>query len=329
MKRNQVTALAGLAVLLTGMAVAPLGAHAQTRYPDRPIRLVIPFAPGGNADILSRRLADRMGPLMKQSIVLDNKGGAGGVIGSAEAARAKPDGYTLLMATSSSHAISPLLDNVPYDPVRDFTPIAVIGITTMTIAVHPSIARSLPELVKRVKANPKKFSYGSCGMGSICHLTGELFRTQAGALDIAHVPYKSSGQSIQELMGGQIPIVAGTFSSMLAQHRSGRIRILAVFSEKRSSDEPTVPTAVELGMPDMIASTFNALVAPAGIPKPVLDQLHQVTAKIMTDPAFQEDLVRILIEPVTDSNPEKAARFMKGELAKWAPVVKASGIKAE
>jgi tripartite-type tricarboxylate transporter receptor subunit TctC len=262
--------------------------------------------------------------------VVDNKSGAGGSIGSTEVARARPDGYTLLIGTSSSHAINPsATENPPYDPVKDFAPVAVLGIIPMSIAVHPNVAKSLPELIKRVRANPGKYSYGSTGMGGINHLAGELFKKQAGGLDIVHVPYRSSGQSIQELVGGQIPIVAATFSSAVTQHRLGKLRILAVFSEKRSSTEPGVPTAIELGVPEMLAYTFNVFLAPAGTPKAIIEQLHQATMKVMSDAAFQKDLEGLTIEPVTDSDPEKAARFIKAELAKWAPIIKATGTKAQ
>lgn len=320
--------LAGVAGLALGLAQAPV--QAQGKYPERAIRLVIPFAPGGNTDILGRRFGAKITPVLGQQVVIDNKSGAGGTIGGAEVARAKPDGYTLLIGTSSTHAINPsATDNPPYDPVKDFAPIAVLGIIPMAIAVHPSVAKSLQELIKRVRANPGKYSYGSTGMGGINHLAGELFKKQAGGLDIVHVPYRSSGQSIQELVGGQIPIVSATFSSAVLQHRSGKLRILAVFSEKRSNTEPSVPTAIELGVPEMLAYTFNVFLAPAGTPKPVIEQLHQATMKVMSDAAFQKDLEGLTIEPVTDSDPEKAARFIRDELAKWAPIIRATGTKVQ
>lgn len=326
-RRNALSLGLAIAMVLT-LGSGPLLVQAQGKYPERPIRLVIPFAPGGNTDIVGRLFGTRITPLLGQSVVIDNRGGAGGTIGSAEVARAKPDGYTLLLGTSSTHAINPLvMESVSYDPVKDFAPIAVIGITSMAIAVHPTVARSLQELIKRVKANPGKFSYGSCGAGSICHVTGELFKKEAGRLDIVHVPYRGSGQSVQDLVAGQIPIVAGTFSSLVTFHRSGKVRILAVFSEKRSDVEPGVPTALELGVPGMVAATFNVLLAPAGTPKAVIERLYGATRKVTSDTAFQKDLDRLTVEPVTDSNPEKAALFIKSELAKWAPIIKESGMK--
>ena len=320
----------GLAIgVVLALGLAPLAVQAQGKYPERSIRLVVPFPPGGFTDIVSRRFAAQITPLLGQNIIVDNKGGAGGVIGTGEVARAKPDGYTLLMATSSTHAFNPLtMANLPYDPVKDFAPIALLATSASTVAVHPTVAGSLPELIRRVRANPGKYSYGSSGTGGIVHLAGELFKKQAGGLDIVHVPYRGSGQSVQDLIAGQIPIaMIGT--STLPYHRSGKLRILAVFSEKRSDLAPDIPTAIELGVPGMVAYTFNVLCAPTGTPKPIIDQLYQATMKVVGNEAFQKDLVRLGADLVTDSNPEKAAQFIKDEITKWAPIVKASGVKAE
>lgn len=322
----------GLAfITIVVLGLPPLPVQAQGKYPERPIRLVIPFAPGGGTDIMGRRFGAKITPLLGQQVVVDNKSGAGGTIGTAEVARARPDGYTLLVGTSSTHAINPsAMDKPPYDPVKDFAPVAVLGIIPMVIAVHPSVpAKTLRELVARVKASPGEYSYGSAGMGSINHLTGELFKKQAGGLDIVHVPYKGAGAALLDLVAGQIPIAMVTVSSATAHHRSGKARVLATFGEKRSNAAPDIPTAVELGVPGMLAYTFNVLLAPAGTPKPVIDQLHQATTKVMSDAAFQKDLEGLSIEPVTDSNPGKAAQFIKDELAKWAPIIKATGTKTQ
>ena len=330
MKRRDALGFGLLCTTLLAWGLSPLPLHAQAKYPERSIRLVIPFAPGGNTDIVGRRFGAKITPLLGQQVVIDNKGGAGGTIGTAEVAHAKPDGYTLLIGTSSTHAINPsAMDNPPYDPVKDFAPVAVLGIIPMAIAVHPSVAKSLQELIRRVRTTPGKYSYGSSGTGGINHLAGELFKKQAGGLDIVHVPYRSSGQSIQDVVAGQIPVVSTTFSAAVAHHRSGKLRILAVFSEKRSNVEPGVPTAIELGVPGMLAYTFNILFAPAGTPRPIIDRLHQVTMKVMSDEAFQKDLESLTIEPVTDSNPEKTTQFIKDELAKWAPIIKATGTKVQ
>lgn len=319
-----------IATVLT-LGLPPLPAQAQGQYPERPIRLVVPFAPGGGTDIMGRRFGAKITPLLGQQVVIENKGGAGGTIGTAEVARAKPDGYTLLVGTSSTHAINPTaMENLPYDPVKDFAPIAVLGIIPMVIAIHPSVpAKTLREFVARVKASPGKYSYGSAGMGSINHLAGELFKKQAGGLDIVHVPYKGAGAALLDLVAGQIPIGMVTVSSATAHHRSGKVRILATFGEKRSNAAPDIPTAVELGVPGMLAYTFNVVLAPVATPKPIIDRLYQATMKVMTDEAFQKDLESLSIDPVTDSSPEKATQFIKDELAKWAPIIKATGTKAQ
>ena len=312
--------------LLTALGSASI-AQAQDKWPSRPIRMVVPFSAGGGTDIMARRLGARLTPLLGQQMIIDNKAGGGGSIGTAEVARAKPDGYTLVLGTSSTHTIVPLtMDNPPYDAVRSFAPVTLIGIGPYLIAVHPSVAHSVPELIKRVKANPGKYSYGSTGVGGMVHLTGELFKKQAGNLDIVHVPYKGTGQGIQDLIGGQIPILISAVSSSLAQHRAGKLRILALFSEKRSKAAPDIPTANEVGMHGMLAYTINVVCAPAGTPQSIIDQLYKAIMTVADD-AFQKDLDNAGIELVTDSNPEKALQTIKDEIAKWGPIVRTTDMK--
>lgn len=304
-------------------------AHAQSRFPERPIRMVVPFSAGGGTDIMARRLAAKLTPLLGQQIVVDNKAGGGGSIATAEVARARPDGYTLVLGTSSTHTIVPLtLRNPPYDAVKSFAPITLIGIGPYLIAVHPTVARSVPELIKRVKASPGKYSYGSTGVGGMVHLAGELFKKRGGNLDIVHVPYKGTGQGIQDLIGGQIPILISAVSSSLAQHRAGKLRILAVFSEKRSKAASDIPTAIEAGMPGMLAYTINVICAPAGTPRPIIEQLYKAVTAV-ADETFERDLESAGIELVTDSNPEKALQAIRDEIAKWAPIVKAIDMKGD
>ncbi len=320
-----------LFVVLMAGGVPPRLAHAQSDYPSRPVRLVIPFAPGGNTDISGRVLAAKLSPLLGQQFIIDNRAGADGAIGSAEVARrAKPDGYTLLLGTGGSHIISPLTRKDPaFDPVKDFAPIAVFAVVSQGYAAHPSVAKSLQELIKRVKSNPGKFSYGSAGLGGLGNLAGELFKRQAGGLDIVHIPYKGGGPSVQDLMAGQIPLAVVSFSSTLELHRSGKVRLLAVFSEKRLSTAADVPTAIESGIPGMVAYSFTVLLAPTGTPKPVIDRLYDAVAKIMADPAFHKELTGLGLEAVTDSSPDKAAQFIRDEIARWAPIVKAVGVSAQ
>ncbi|MBI4189872.1 MAG: tripartite tricarboxylate transporter substrate binding protein [Betaproteobacteria bacterium] len=331
MKRRNVCFGVVFAAIL-GSSLPPLPAQAQGKYPERAIRLVVPFPPGGGTDIMGRRLGAKLAVLLGQQVVIDNKTGANGSIGTAEVARAKPDGYTLLMGTTSTHSINPLtltLEQRLYDPVKDFVHIALLGTSPFSVVVHPSVAGSLQELIKRVRASPGKYSYGSSGTGGSTHLAGELFKKLAGDLDIVHVPYRGSAQSILDLAGGQIPIVMSGFSSVIPFHRSGKVRILAAFNEKRVRFAPDIPTAIELGVKGMVAYTFNGFFAPAATPEPIIDQLSRATVKVMADGAFQKELEDLGIDAVTDSNPERANQFIKDELAKWAPIVKATGLAAQ
>ncbi len=308
-------------------AMLPPGAGAQGKYPERAVRVVIPFVPGGNTDLLGRRFAAKLTPLIGQNVIIDNKGGAGGNIGAAEVARAKPDGYTLLIGTSSTHALNPLtMENMPYDPIKDFSPLAVLGVSHMVIAVHPTVARTLPELVKRIKAAPGKYSYGSAGMRTNIHLTGELFIKQTGGIDLVHVPYKGGGQAALETIAGQVPIVMTAISSATPYHQSGKLRVLAVFADKRSKLLPEVPTAIEQGVPGMLSSSLNVLFGPANLPRTVVDPLQQVLMIVIRDAAFHKDLDGFGMDAVPDGTPEKAAQLIKEEIAKWAPIVKATGM---
>ena len=313
-------------LLCAGLPGVSDDARAQDNYPDRAVRLVIPFAPGGQTDIMARRYGAKVTPHLGQQVVPDNRSGAGGTIGSTEVARAKPDGYTLLMGTSSTHAINPTaMPKIPYDAVKDFSAISVLGTVSMSIVVHPSVpAKDLKQFVSQVKARPGQYSYASTGIGGINHLGGELFKKQAGGLDIVHVPYKSSGLSLQDLMGGHIPMVIATLSSAMQHHRDKRLRILAAASDKRSAAAPDIPTAIEAGVPDMIAYTFNVIVAPAGTPPAVVERLNNATALVMRDDAFIRDLIALGVDPITSSNPQHASDFIKKELARWAPIIRAT-----
>lgn len=317
-------------LLAASVAALPVLGHAQDKYPSRSIRLVIPFAPGGGTDLTARRFAARLGPAMGRNLIPDNKGGAGGALGTADAARATPDGYTLLVGVPSTLAINPwAMRNPPYDADKDFAPIVVVGTVPMAIVVHPALGSSLKQLIAYAKAHPGKLSYGSAGVGSINHLTAELFKKEAGGLDIVHVPYKGSGPAVQDVIAGQIPLVAATFSAMIAHHRSGKARMLAITSEKRSKAAPEIPTAIEQGLPGMLAGTWQALLAPAGTPKTVIDALYRASHAILNSESFHKELETLAIEPVVDSNPESAARFIQQERARWGPIIKESGFQLD
>jgi tripartite-type tricarboxylate transporter receptor subunit TctC len=257
----------GLACL-AGRLVMPRAAAAQSKYPERPIKLVIPFTPGGLTDAVSRLWADKMKALLGL-VFIENQGGAGGLVGGAAVARAQPDGYTLLLGSTASQVVSPIAANpAPYDAVKDFAPISILVIAAIGVLIHPSVpVRNLKELIGYAKANPGKLSYGSGGVGATTHLTGELFKSLTGTADIVHVPYKGGSQMFSDLISGHIPmIMANVTGQALELHRAGRVRILAVTTTTRVIAAPDIPTAVEAGLPGMIAHNFIGLFAPAGTP---------------------------------------------------------------
>jgi tripartite-type tricarboxylate transporter receptor subunit TctC len=312
------------------VTLLPLAAGAQKLFPDRPLRLVVPFAPGGVNDIIGRKYAQEMTRVLGQAVIVENKAGASGAIGSADVARAKPDGHSLVIANTTTHVINPItMAGLSYDALKDFAPVAVITVVPTAVAVHPSVpARNLKQLVAFAKTNPGKLSYGSAGTGSITNLTGELFKKLGGRLDIVHVPYKGAGPGLQDLVAGHIPMYTPTISAApLAYHKEGRIRMLAICSEKRLPAATDVPTVIEAGMPEMVVYAFNAILTTAGTPKPAVDQLHQATMKVVAEAEFQDFLRKAGAEPVTDSSPEKTSRFLRNEIARWTPIINEAGLK--
>lgn len=330
MKRRHLLGLGVASAAAAQLGVNPL-AWAQDRYPQRPVRLLVGFSAGGPTDIVARKYAERVGRILGQQLIVENKPGASGVIASVDLAKARPDGYSLMMVTSSSHGIAPNSMVEPrFDAAKDFAYITVVGIVPMVMAVHPDLpAKTLPEAIALFKANPGKYSYGSSGVGGIAHLAAELFLMQAGGVKIEHIPYKGAGPGIQDTVGGHVQMFFDTFSTTLPHHRAGTLRILATFGEQRSKAAPDIPTAVESGVAGAVAYTFNAIVAPAGTPRSVIDMVAGATKQAMTDEAFRADLESVGVEPMPDSSPENAAAFVAAEIAKWAPVVKATGVKME
>ncbi len=328
MRRREVLVL-GLAALST--SALPRLARAQSKYPDRPIRLVIPFTPGGVNDAVGRPWADKMKPLLG-TVVVENIGGAGGGLGAAAVARAKPDGYTLLLGGMGSQVIVGVATNrANYDPMADFDPIALLGVTALTIAVHPSVpAKTLTELIAYGKANPGKLSFGSSGAGAMTHLTGELFKSLAGLPDIVHIPYRGGGPLIADLVSGHIPMIAQSVTShMMELHETGKVRMLCVTSPTRLAAFPSLPTAVEAGLPNMVAQNFIGLFAPAKTPREIIDQIAQATRAAMADQQFQQAFIASGFDPYLDSTPEKTRRFVEDEIARWTPIIKAIGLKLD
>jgi tripartite-type tricarboxylate transporter receptor subunit TctC len=321
-----------LGLLAPSMAASmAVTAPAQDRYPSRPVRLAIPASAGGVHDVIGRVWAEKIRPHFGP-VVIDNRGGGGGLIAATDVARAQPDGYTLLMGSTTTHVlITPLLANPPYDPVKDFAAVAVFAYSSTSVVIHPSVpARTLKELIDYAKANPRSLSYGSAGNGSITNLAGELFKQRAGGLDIVHVPYKGIGPVLIDLLSGQIPMMsANATAQILELHRAGKVRILSVNSSDRLKAAPDIPTSIEAGLPGMVAQTTFGLFAPAGTPRPILDRINQVTQQVMADEQFQKELLRIGFEPLLGVGPDQAAAVFQDELVRWTPILKTVGTKPE
>jgi tripartite-type tricarboxylate transporter receptor subunit TctC len=313
--------------IVVAFALGSAGAKAEDRYPSKPVRIVVSFSAGGPTDTVARVMGAKMGDLLGQQFVVENKVGAGGNIGADLVAKAPPDGYTLLMATVSTHAINPgLYKNMPYDPVRDFAPIGQVGVTPTLLGVHPSVpATDVKSLVALIKENPGKFTYGSSGLGSILHLCGEQFKALAGGVNAVHVPYRGSAPMMSDLVGGQISMAFDATPTALPQAQSGAIRAIGAGMATRMRAMPELPTLQEQGLKGFECYTWNAILAPADTPQPIVDRLSQAINKALDDPAVFKRLQEAGIDPTPGSTPKQATAFIKAELAKWAPIIKASG----
>jgi tripartite-type tricarboxylate transporter receptor subunit TctC len=298
-------------------------------YPNRPITLVISFAPGGSTSIVGRVVADKMSEVLGQSIVVDNRGGAGGTIGTRAVAKSAPDGYTLLLGYTGTLAIGPsLYQNAGYDPRKDFAPIGMIGHAPNSLVVHPSFpAKSVAEVIAHAKANPRKVSYGSAGVGTVSHVSGEYFATAAG-IQLVHVPYRGTGPALTDLIGGHIPMAFAPIPATHGPMSTGQLRGLAVTSAKRSSLVPDMPTIAESGIPGFEASLFYGIVAPAGTPRPIVDKLNQALRTALASDEVRKRLVTDGAEP-TPGSPEDYAAHIDADEKRWSVVVKASGAKGE
>jgi tripartite-type tricarboxylate transporter receptor subunit TctC len=318
-------------VALSTTALTPLSALAQAKYPERPIKLMVAFSAGGVNDVVGRQWADRMKPLLG-TVYVENQGGGSGTIATGEVARAQPDGHTILLGSTSTMVLNPMtMAKVPYDPIKDFLPIAILCVSTTSIVVHPSVpVKDLKELIAHAKANPGKLSYGSAGSGTMSNLSGELFKQLTGLNDLVHIPYKGAGPGITDLVSGHIPVMTPNITGQVLQlHRTGKIRILAVNSAERLKAAPEIPTAAEQGLRGMIGQLFLGLFVPVATPRAIADRIGDATRQLMADDEFQKVLLASGLEASSDSSPEKAQRFINEETARWGPVVKASGFKVE
>jgi tripartite-type tricarboxylate transporter receptor subunit TctC len=316
-----------LLIGVVALAAATL-AHAQS-WPNKPIKYIVNFAPGGTTDILGRMVAAGLTSSLGQPVVVENKPGQAGSIGAAECARAAPDGYTLCGGTISSHAINAsLYAKLPYDPIKDFTPITLLASLPNMLIVHPSLnVGSVKELVALLKANPNKYSFGSAGNGTSQHISGELFKIMTGT-QMQHIPYKGSGPMIPDLLAGTIQLSFENITTAYPQAKAGKVKALAVTSTKRSFVAPEVPTMAEAGLPGYDISSWQAMYAPAGMPKDIVSRLHAETAKILRAPENAKKLQELGLD-AGGITPEELTAFMRNEIPRLGKVVKESGAKVD
>ncbi len=310
------------AALLAGIAPA----SAQT-YPNRPLRFIVPFSPGGSTDTLARTLGQKLGDAFGQQIVVDNRAGGGGNIGTEMVARAPADGYTILLGYIANLAMEPGVNpNLPFDPVRDFAPIALVATSPNIFVAHPSVpAKTIKEFIAYAKANPRKITFATASMAVV--LTGELLNNAAG-IQMQSVPYKGTGQAVIDLLGGQVHTMFSGMSSVLPHVKSGRLRPLAVTGAQRWPAVPDVPTVAESGFPGFEASVWFGVLAPARTPKPIITRLNQEIIKALSLPDVRERLSNVGFE-IVGKSPEAFSAYIKSEVTKWAKVAKASGVKPE
>ena len=323
-RRTSIVALAAMAAC----AATALPALAQDKWPSKPITYIVPFPAGGTTDVLARLIGQKLGTVLGTTIVVDNKGGAGGSVGSEMAARAAPDGYTLLGGTISSHAINvSLYPKLGYDPVKSFTPITLIGTNPVVLVVNQaSPYKTLQDIVAAGKAK-KPLSSASAGSGTSQHLSLELLKSKAG-IEITHIPYKGSGPAIQDVIAGQVDMMFDTTVVAGPHIESGKLRALAVSSAKRVSSLPNVPTVAESGVPGYEVVSWQAIFAPAGTPRAIVDRLHSEIGKILATPEMQERLAKLGMQGA-DMTTAQIAEFQKAEVAKWAAVIRSANIKLE
>jgi len=325
---NQMSRLVCLFAAAAFLGCPALHAAAQA-YPVKPIRIVVPFPPGSGADIIARTVGAKLTEKWRQQALVDSRPGASGIIAAEIVARSAPDGYTLMVGTSSSHAINmSLYSRLPYDAVRDFAPVSLIALVPLMVAVHPSVpAKSIKELIALARVRPGQLNFGSAGTGTTTHLAGELFKTMAG-VNIVHIPYRGSPQALTDAVSGQVSMVFAPTLTALPQVQAGRLKALAMTTSARSSTVPEVPTVAESGVPDYEATLWYGLFAPSGAPREIVAQLsNEVVAMLRLDDV-RESLKRQGAEPAGNS-PEEFAAHVKSEIAKWAKVVKISGARAD
>lgn len=320
------TLLASLAAAAALSTLAP-AAFAADAYPSRPIKLIVPFGAGGSTDMVARLLAEKMGPILGQTVVIENKGGAGGSIGASEIAKSAADGYTIGMATVSTHGANPaIMTKLPYDAKKDFAPITNVMSVPSVFVVHPSVpAKTMKEFIALAKANPGKYTFASPGTGSLGHANIENFMNLAG-IDLLHIPYKGAGQALTDALGGQVNAMTDNLPSSLSNIQAGKLRPLAVLAFKRADVLPDVPTYTEMGFAKMGDGGWFGLVAPAGTPKAVIDKLNAAAHKAMKDPAYLAKQKEISGEGMANT-PEQFAKQIDAAIARYTAVAQRANIK--
>ena len=315
------------AALAAALAATAMGAHAQDAFPNKPIRLVVPFTPGGVTDSSGRLIADFLGRRLGQQVIVDNKPGASGNIGTAQVVQAAPDGYTLLLAFDGTMVINPhVFAKVPFDTLKDFAPVGRIGSATLILVAHPDVpARTLQDVIALSKTKP--LAYGTSGIGGTPHIAGEMLAQRTGA-KLEHVPYKGGGQAMTDVMGGSIPLVYTAVAGAQGHVKSGKLKAIAVSGARRSGSLPDVPTFIESGIADFAVDSWVGLLAPAGTPAAVVAKLNTELNAVLNDPAVKERLAVLGIDP-TPGTPEQFRQQMQKDLAAYGPIVKAANIKLE
>lgn len=313
-----------LLVALLVTALVPFAGHdarAQASYPDHPVRLVVPYAPGGSVDIIGRLVASKLSEVLGQQVVVENRPGGGSTIGAGAVAKAASDGYTLLLADIGFGASPSLVAKLPYDPVKDFQPIAMVALLPSILVVDPSLpAASVKELVALAKAQPGKLNYSSSGVGSMNYLAGEQFKA-ANGVDIVHVPYQSGSQAIAAILGGQTQLVITTIPPVLSHVRAGKVKALAVSGKRRQPLLPDVPTFSEAGFPDFDVSLWQAILVPAGAPKEVVAKLNGAINRVLQMPDLRDKIAELGADPA-GGTPEELGSFIKSEISRWGKLIK-------
>ena len=319
------TALLALAALWIATPAA-----AQSDYPNRPVKLIVGFAPGGSTDIVARIVAQKLGEKLGQTVVVENKAGAGGTIGADATAKSPPDGYTLTLGTTSTHAIAAgAYSKLPYDPVKDFTHISLVAITPYLLVVNPAMpVKTLAEFVSHAKANAGKLNYGSAGNGTATHLSMEMLK-DAARIDLQHIPYKSNADADRAILSGDVQTVFGSMPALLQNAKAGKVKPIAVGTGTRSPALPEIPTVAEQGYPGFEAALWLGIMGPAGMPKPVVDKLHKALTELVATPEFKTAMDANGAEPVSSKSPQEFTEMLRGQVDKYVKITKAIGIKLD